>query len=302
MLGFTTRSARGLSCSSIHSHRSIFVGSSSSSSFATRTLIPPKHPCYPVVPATAATGNHTYVKTTTSCLFFSSAAASRDNADSIVKTASEENGDVNNAYSAIELALDSVVKIFTVSSSPRFVIPGKRILTNAHVVADHTFVLVRKHGSPTKYRAEVQAVGHECDLAILVVESEEFWKGTNFLEFGDIPFLQEAVSVVGYPQVCFNVTERTANHLVAGGDNISVTKGVVSRVEPTQYVHGATQLLAIQIDAAINPGNSGGPAIMGNKVAGVAFQNLSGAENIGLVLYLVAYANARSSIKHIQLY
>lgn len=70
-------------------------------------------------------------------------------------------------------------------------------------------------------------------------------------------------------------------YLTAGGDNISVSKGVVSRVEPTQYVHGATQLLAIQIDAAINPGNSGGPAIMGDKVAGVAFQNLSNAENIG---------------------
>lgn len=70
-------------------------------------------------------------------------------------------------------------------------------------------------------------------------------------------------------------------HFFVGGDNISVTKGVVSRVEPTQYVHGASQLLAIQIDAAINPGNSGGPAIMGDKVAGVAFQNLSGAENIG---------------------
>lgn len=81
-----------------------------------------------------------------------------------------------------------------------FVIPGRKILTNAHVVADYTFVLVRKHGSPTKYRAEVQAVGHECDLAILVVESEEFWEGMTFLELGDIPFLQEAVAVVGYPQ------------------------------------------------------------------------------------------------------
>ncbi|OUZ99296.1 Peptidase S1 [Macleaya cordata] len=190
------------------------------------------------------------------------------------------------AYAAIELALDSVVKIFTVSSSPNyflpwqnksqretmgsgFVIAGRRIITNAHVVADHTFVLVRKHGSPTKYRAEIRAIGHECDLAILTVESEEFWEGMNFLELGDIPFLQEAVAVVGYPQ---------------GGDNISVTKGVVSRVEPTQYVHGATQLMAIQIDAAINPGNSGGPAIMGDKVAGVAFQNLSGAENIGYII------------------
>lgn len=81
-----------------------------------------------------------------------------------------------------------------------FVISGRRILTNAHVVADHTFVLVRKHGSPAKHRAHVQAVGHECDLAILVVEDEEFWEGMNFLELGDIPFLQESVAVVGYPQ------------------------------------------------------------------------------------------------------
>jgi S1-C subfamily serine protease len=73
-------------------------------------------------------------------------------------------------------------------------------VTNAHVVADHTFVLVRKHGSPTKYKAEVQAVGHECDLALLSVESEEFWEGMHFLELGDIPYLQEAVAVVGYPQ------------------------------------------------------------------------------------------------------
>ncbi|KAJ6350485.1 hypothetical protein OIU78_006619 [Salix suchowensis] len=213
-----------------------------------------------------------------------SATAATPAANNHLEEASQPN--LSDAYSAIELALDSVVKIFTVSSSPNyflpwqnksqretmgsgFVIHGKKILTNAHVVADHTFVLVRKHGSPTKYRAEVQAVGHECDLAILVVENEEFWKGMNFLELGDIPFLQEAVAVVGYPQ---------------GGDNISVTKGVVSRVEPTQYVHGASQLMAIQIDAAINPGNSGGPAIMGTKVAGVAFQNLSGAENIGYII------------------
>ncbi|KAK7365230.1 hypothetical protein VNO80_14123 [Phaseolus coccineus] len=187
---------------------------------------------------------------------------------------------------AVELALNSVVKVFTVSCSPNYLLPwqnksqrettgsgfvifGRKILTNAHVVADHTFVLVRKHGYPTKYRAEVKAVGHECDLAILTIESEEFWDGMNSLELGDVPFLQEAVAVVGYPQ---------------GGDNISVTKGVVSRVEPTQYVHGASQLMAIQIDAAINPGNSGGPAIMSNKVAGVAFQNLSGAENIGYII------------------
>lgn len=84
-----------------------------------------------------------------------------------------------------------------------FVISGRRIITNAHVVADHSFVLVRKHGSPIKHRAKVQAVGHECDLAILVIDSEVFWEGMNPLELGDIPLLQGEVSVVGYPQGTF---------------------------------------------------------------------------------------------------
>lgn len=52
-------------------------------------------------------------------------------------------------------------------------------------------------------------------------------------------WLQEQVSVIGYP---------------TGGDNTSITSGVVSRVEVTLYVHAASHLMAIQIDAAINPG------------------------------------------------
>lgn len=88
-------------------------------------------------------------------------------------------------------------------------IPGQRIITNAHVVADHTYVLVRKHGSPTKYKAEVQAIGHECDLALLTVENEEFWDGMIFLQLGDIPYIQEEVAVVGYPQGLYANFRRT---------------------------------------------------------------------------------------------
>ncbi|XP_010511113.1 PREDICTED: putative protease Do-like 3, mitochondrial [Camelina sativa] len=188
--------------------------------------------------------------------------------------------------SAIDLAFNSVVKVFTVFSKPRifqpwqismqsectgsgFVISGKKILTNAHVVADHTSVKVRKHGSPTKYKAKVLAIGHECDLAILEIDSEEFWEGLNVLELGDIPCQMDSVAVVGYPE---------------GGDSISVTKGVVSRVELRKYSHSSTELLKIQIDAAINSGNSGGPVIMGNKVAGVAFESLWSSDNIGYII------------------
>ena len=61
-------------------------------------------------------------------------------------------------------------------------------------------------------------------------------------------YVQDAVAVVGYP---------------IGGDTISVTSGVVSRIEVTSYVHGSTELLGVQIDAAINSGNSGGALIWG---------------------------------------
>ncbi|KAL9281853.1 putative peptidase Do [Arabidopsis thaliana] len=200
---------------------------------------------------------------------------------------------------ATESVLNSVVKINTFSSKPnicypwqnkpqkkiqrlryiyqhvhairilRFVIPGKMIITNAHVVANHILVLVIKRGSPKKYKAEVKAIGRECDLAILVIESKEFWEDMNPLELGDMPFLQESVNVIGYP---------------TGGENISVTKGVVSRIESMDYAHGAINLPAIQTDAAMNPGNSGGPVCIGNKVVGVAFQTLGHSNNIGCLI------------------
>lgn len=68
--------------------------------------------------------------------------------------------------------------------------------------------------------------------ALLTVEDDEFWEGVSPLEFGDLPALQDAVTVVGYP---------------IGGDTISVTSGVVSRIEILSYVHGSTELLGLQV-------------------------------------------------------
>lgn len=68
--------------------------------------------------------------------------------------------------------------------------------------------------------------------AMLTVEDDEFWEGVSPVEFGDLPALQDAVTVVGYP---------------IGGDTISVTSGVVSRIEILSYVHGSTELLGLQV-------------------------------------------------------
>lgn len=158
------------------------------------------------------------------------------------------------------------------STGSAFMIGGGKLLTNAHCVEYHTQVKVKRRGDDTKYVATVLAKGVECDIALLSVESEGFWKGTEPLRFGRLPCLQDAVTVVGYP---------------LGGDTISVTKGVVSRIEVTSYAHGAADLLGIQIDAAINPGNSGGPAFNDSgECIGIAFQVYRSAdtENIGYVI------------------
>ncbi|KAK3033550.1 hypothetical protein RJ639_032398 [Escallonia herrerae] len=186
-------------------------------------------------------------------------------------------------------SMDAVVKVFCVhtepnfslpwqrkrqysSSSSGFIIAGRRVLTNAHSVEHHTQVKLKKRGSDTKYLATVLAIGTECDIAMLTVSDNEFWEGVSPVEFGDLPALQDAVTVVGYP---------------IGGDTISVTSGVVSRMEILSYVHGSTELLGLQIDAAINSGNSGGPAFNDKgKCVGIAFQSLKheDAENIGYVI------------------
>ncbi|XP_009768577.1 protease Do-like 2, chloroplastic isoform X3 [Nicotiana tabacum] len=158
------------------------------------------------------------------------------------------------------------------STGSAFMIGDGKLLTNAHCVEHDTQVKVKKRGDDTKYVAKVLARGVECDIALLSVESKDFWEGAEPLRFGRLPRLQDAVTVVGYP---------------LGGDTISVTKGVVSRIEVTSYAHGSSELLGIQIDAAINPGNSGGPAFNDDgDCIGVAFQvyRSDDAENIGYVI------------------
>ena len=104
-------------------------------------------------------------------------------------------------------------------------------------------------------------------------DEASFFEGLMGLELGDLPELQDEIDVLGYP---------------VGGESMSVTSGVVSRVEMQEYSQAGFRLLALQTDAAINPGNSGGPVVdsASLKVVGVAFQSLNGqdVENIGYVV------------------
>ena len=187
---------------------------------------------------------------------------------------------------------NAVVRVYCTHSPPSFAMPWqrlrqefststgfvietqgeKKLLTNAHAIEYGNLIQVKKRDSENKFVASVEAVGHECDLAILRVEDASFWESMSPLKLGAIPELLEEVSVIGYP---------------VGGDSISISSGVVSRIEMQEYAQASAQLLAIQIDAAINGGNSGGPVVNSfNEVIGVAFQSLSAEdiENIGYVV------------------
>ncbi|MDQ7045129.1 MAG: trypsin-like peptidase domain-containing protein [Sulfurimonas sp.] len=180
---------------------------------------------------------------------------------------------------------ESIVKIYTVSKIPSYTTPwnssisrshgsgsiieGNRILTNAHVVANETFIEIKRHGDNKKYEAEVEFISHQADLALLKVKDESFFKGTTPIELNGLPKFEEDVAVYGFP---------------VGGDSLSVSRGIVSRIEHEQYAHSREIFLSIQVDAAINPGSSGGPAISHGKIVGVVMQQLRRSQSIGYIV------------------
>ena len=182
------------------------------------------------------------------------------------------------------VAYPEVIRVFATSQDPDFdgpwqartpsnstgsavVIGPGLLLTGAHVIANATFLQVQKPSHPDKAIARVRAVSHDCDLALLeVVDPPGFLDDVEPAELGPMPRLRDEVAVVGYP---------------VGGEEISITEGVVSRIEVQRYSHSQRHLLAVTVDAAINAGNSGGPVFGDGKVVGIAFQKLTGVDNIG---------------------
>ena len=150
------------------------------------------------------------------------------------------------------------------------VIEGRRILTNAHVVLYASQVQIQASAAGDKVPATVVAVAPGIDLAVLQLDDPTFFDTHPAVaRASKLPHIKDAVLAYGFP---------------TGGNSLSITKGIVSRIEFVSYNYPVSGL-RIQVDAAINPGNSGGPAIAGDKMIGLAFSKLSGdAQNIGYII------------------
>ena len=181
----------------------------------------------------------------------------------------------------------SVVKVFTTVRYPDpfrpwtkqapqeisgsgVVIDGKRILTNAHVVLYASQVQIQANQGGDKISATVEAIAPGIDLAVLKLDDPSFFdKHAPLARASKLPAIKDAVLAYGFP---------------TGGTSLSITKGIVSRIEFVSYNMPVTGL-RIQIDTAINPGNSGGPAVAGDKMIGLAFSKLGGdSQNIGYII------------------
>ncbi len=194
---------------------------------------------------------------------------------------------------------ESVVKVYSTLREPNFVrpwtkesareasgsgviIPGKRILTNAHVVAYASQVFVQANQSTERLPAKVKVFVPELDMAVIEVDNPAFFEQRPPLPFADnLPAMKQTVSVYGYP---------------VGGEQLSITQGVVSRIEYHGVAYGSSAV-RIQIDAALNPGNSGGPAVSDGKLIGLVFSKYSSGENIG---YLLATEEVKMLLKALE--
>ena len=145
------------------------------------------------------------------------------------------------------------------------VINGKLILTNSHLVLYAQRVLVQPSENGDTYPATVVGVATGVDLALLRVDDPSFSEDRPVLKVSDaIPRVRQSVHLYGFP---------------VGGEGLSVTKGVVSRIE-----YDVTEGLVVQIDAALNPGNSGGPAVVNDKMIGVAYGFSLEGQSIGYLI------------------
>lgn len=182
--------------------------------------------------------------------------------------------------------LNAIVRLDVTFSAPNFITPWQNreqffgsgsgvvidrnwILTNAHNITNATFISVSKPQSDAAFEASVAAVDHDCDLALIDVVDPHFFDDIAPMEIGVTPPVRSEVQVAGYP---------------IGGVGLSITQGIISRIEECAYAHSSCELLTAQLDAAINPGNSGGPVIFDGRIAGIAFQGRSDGENLGYMI------------------
>jgi serine protease Do len=127
------------------------------------------------------------------------------------------------------------------------------VATNAHVVADASYIRVRTLEG-REFEAEVIASDSATDVAVLRVEPEEDALPAASLGDSDALNVGDMVLALGSPL----------------GFDFTVTSGIISAKNRRLSMREEALEAFLQTDAAINPGNSGGPLVdLSGKVIGI---------------------------------
>jgi S1-C subfamily serine protease len=178
-----------------------------------------------------------------------------------------------------------VVKIFTTQqpysatkpwlrASPKevsgtgFVYKSGYVLTSAHVVRNARRLYLQPYQSSLKIESVVVFYASGVDLAVIRPKDGALADFEEVDIDSSIPKVTETVNIFGYPK---------------GGNELSITEGVISRIEFVAYNEGSYGL-RLQVDAAVNSGNSGGPAFVGDRFIGIVNSKVKEADNIGYVI------------------
>jgi S1-C subfamily serine protease len=130
-------------------------------------------------------------------------------------------------------------------------------------------IQVQGNREGNKVSATIEAIAPGIDLAVLKLDEESFFDNrTPVSRANALPDIRDTVLAYGFP---------------TGGTSLSITKGIVSRIEFASYNYPVSGL-RIQVDAAINPGNSGGPAFAGDKMIGLAYAGIANSQSIGYII------------------
>ena len=156
-----------------------------------------------------------------------------------------------------------------------------RIITNNHVVEDAEEITVT-FVDGTIVDATLIGTDPYSDLAVIDMDlPEEFLKPLDMASSIDL-LVGEQVVALGNPFGLAN----------------TMTVGIISATGRQMDAPGGYTIVdVIQTDAAINPGDSGGPVIQGDRMIGVAFQGIKGADNIG---YMIPSPIIRHFLKDIE--
>lgn len=149
-----------------------------------------------------------------------------------------------------------------------FVVAGHLVVTNAHVIAGATHVIVRDETGD--FGATPVLFDPKFDLAVLRVPGIS--DRPLRIDAGYVGRGQRAV-VLGYP---------------GGGPFNAQPAGVLERIAPTTYdIYGKSQVTRqlYELQALVRPGNSGGPLVeAGGEVIGVVFSRSTTDPRIGFAL------------------